>query len=637
MLIKDIFRGIVMGFIRLSQKKKMVWFIAVLCLGFVSVGIFTAKRLASMVEQFEMSSHVTEGAKTLYATQAYLLSLAANRSHVKIGDIDSVGKQLDELAAKVDQDVSFLKSMGLTTQADTLLSANTEFEQTMHPWLKTKSELGFSVDEGQLGLLKSLASTIEAKIEETGMVTINSDFQVLIKAQQNYLLAPNEKNLKLFNRAMAGFVNMSKSYSMLNLYEKELDTFKKTFVRVGELSQQAALLEAQLGDAESQAQHIIQTISTDLTSMSKEYQSNARDEASGTTWSLLVAFVILAVITISLSATISLSMTKSLAQTKKVLDSLSHGDLSKRLLITKNHNDEFNQLAVSINGSCEHLGKLVQGVQKNSEALSGDAADLNHGLDVLVKAQMDVIRQTDLLASATEQVSGTTMKVSDSLEAVAEISQSSTIASQEGAEVISAAIQSLEDVGKILTSAASHIQRLEEASEKVDSVMDIINGIAEQTNLLALNAAIEAARAGEQGRGFAVVADEVRNLAVRTVDAVSDISGTIETMKKESAEVIQYIGQSEDTMKRGQERGMQAMDALSHITDKAAQTAEKTNIISHSIKELASTSQSMAESMVNISQSLKQLEQNNEKLRDTSRVVDERSTGLSADCLRFTV
>ena len=626
-----------MDALQLTQKNKMTLFIGLLCLGFILVGMFTSQRLADLVTQYNQSAKVSFGAKTLYATQADLLTLAAGKSSVTVAEVPNTLKLLDDLKLKANQDVIFLESMGLKSDASTLNDAITEFEEAITPWLATKSELGFSVDEGKLGVMKQLASVIESKIAETGMVSINADFQVLIKAQQNYLLEPSENNLKLFNRAMAMFTNSSISYSMLDLYEEELNEFKQTFVRVGELSQQVGALDLRIKVAEKQAQQIVQNISLKLSEMSSQFQLNAENDAQSTKWSLLFSLGILAIITISVAVTISLSMNRSISQVKLVLDRLSAGDLSRRLTLSRNKNDEFNQLAVAINQSCEHLGQLVRGVQDNSEALSGDTTDLNSEIDTLVNAQLDVIKQTDLLAAATEEVSRTTVEVSDSLQVVAQMSNESTIASQEGSTVIGGAIESLEDVGKILSSAATHIQQLEEASMRVDSVMAIINGIAEQTNLLALNAAIEAARAGNQGRGFAVVADEVRNLAVKTVDAVGEISGTIETMKNESSEVIQYINRSEETMKSGQERGLAAMRTLADITDKASNTANQTTLISDSIKELATTSQSMANSMMIISNSLKQLEVNNEKLRETSRVVDERSTGLSNDCARFTV
>ncbi|KUI99804.1 methyl-accepting chemotaxis protein [Vibrio sp. MEBiC08052] len=626
-----------MDVLKLSQKRKIAIFIVVLCFGFLAMGGFIAHKLSMMTSQYDLSGEISQGTTKLFASQTKLLSLAAERNALQIKDVSRVTELLAKLSEDIDKDVTFLKDAGFEREGKMLFEAMSRFENAMHPWLKTKSELGFNISEGKQGVLTQLAEQIEAKIEETGMVTIRSDFRAMIKSQQNYLLAPNEKNFKSFNRAMATFINTSKLYAALSSYQTEVDQFKQTFARVGELSQQVKNYELELSASEQAVQQLIQNASERLKSVSRDYQQTAHREATQTLWSVMAACAALAAITITIFITLRLSLTRSLTQTKIFLDALSQGDLSKRLPITTNPEDEFNQLAIALNDSCEHLGLLVNQVQKNSQALSGDAADLNDGLDQLMSAQTHIVRQTDLLASATEQVSVTTQEVSNSLEFVADVSQASTAAAQAGGEIIESAIQSIQDVGNILNSAAGHIQQLESASEKVDAVMDIINGIAEQTNLLALNAAIEAARAGEQGRGFAVVADEVRNLAVKTVDAVSEITETIETMKRESAEVIQYIAQSEGSMKRGQEQGQEAIQALSHITEKANEAANQTTMIFESIKELAVTSHSMADSMVQISSSMKNLEENNQRLRKTSKVVDQRSTHLSEDCQRFAV
>lgn len=266
-----------------------------------------------------------------------------------------------------------------------------DFESAANPWLNLKQELGFTIDEGKLGELKQLADTIEKKIEETGMVTLNSDFQAMVKSQQNYLLQPNEENLKLFNRAMGSFESMSNVYAMLELYEKEIEQYKSTFVRVSELSQQLGSVEQQLLTSKAQLTQLIASITDELGSISQQYQSSAENTSEQTLWSVLVACVLLAVFTVAIFVMQSTSLAKSLARTRQVLHGVSSGDLSQRMALTKNPNDEFNQLASSINESCENLGGLVRGVQDSSQALSGNAAELNQGLDMLAHHQSEVL------------------------------------------------------------------------------------------------------------------------------------------------------------------------------------------------------------------------------------------------------
>ncbi|EJL6389818.1 methyl-accepting chemotaxis protein [Vibrio vulnificus] len=626
-----------MDMLALSQKRKIQLFLSILTLGFVALAAYTSNQLTSLTDQYSQSSRVSTGAGQIAQTQVELLQLTGKLGQLTATQVNAIQADVTHLEQNVRQAGETLVQFDLTAQADNMQQAVNALAKSLAPWLSVKSELGFNVDEGKLGQLKELAKVIEQKIEETGMVTINSDFQAMIKTQQNYLLQPNEQNMKLFNRAMAMFVNVSNSYGMLDIYEKEIEQFKQTFIRVSELSQQLGALEQQLKNNQREAINLIQQASEQLNAVADDQQQRAASSASETQWSVLIALAALAVFTIVIFLSISVSLTRSLDRISQVIKAVSNGDLSRRLTLSSNANDEFNQLSQSVNESCENLGKLVSEVQESSHSLAGHAGELRVGLDKFAHHQGEILGQTQLLASATEEVSVTTQEVSNSLEFVTQISRASNQAAEDGGKIISEAIGSLEQVAQILNSAAGHISQLEEASSKIDSVMDIINGIAEQTNLLALNAAIEAARAGEQGRGFAVVADEVRSLAVRTVDAVSEITGTIQTMKNESAEVIQYISSSGQTIEKGQQKGHEAMDALKHITAKADEANHQTEIILSSIKELATTSQSMADSMTQISQAMRELESNNGELRDVSQLVDNSSRQLSNECQKFTI
>ncbi|EGQ8076375.1 methyl-accepting chemotaxis protein [Vibrio vulnificus] len=626
-----------MDMLALSQKRKIQLFLSILTLGFVALAAYTSNQLTSLTDQYSQSSRVSTGAGQIAQTQVELLQLTGKLGQLTATQVNAIQADVTHLEQNVRQAGETLVQFALTAQADNMQQAVNALAKSLAPWLSVKSELGFNVDEGKLGQLKDLAKVIEQKIEETGMVTINSDFQAMIKTQQNYLLQPNEQNMKLFNRAMAMFVNVSNSYGMLDIYEKEIEQFKQTFIRVSELSQQLGALEQLLKNNQREAINLIQQASEQLNAVADDQQQRAASSASETQWSVLIALAALAVFTIVIFLSISVSLTRSLDRISQVIKAVSNGDLSRRLTLSSNANDEFNQLSQSVNESCENLGKLVSEVQESSHSLAGHAGELRVGLDKFAHHQGEILGQTQLLASATEEVSVTTQEVSNSLEFVTQISRASNQAAEDGGKIISEAIGSLEQVAQILNSAAGHISQLEEASSKIDSVMDIINGIAEQTNLLALNAAIEAARAGEQGRGFAVVADEVRSLAVRTVDAVSEITGTIQTMKNESAEVIQYISSSGQTIEKGQQKGHEAMDALKHITAKADEANHQTEIILSSIKELATTSQSMADSMTQISQAMRELESNNGELRDVSQLVDNSSRQLSNECQKFTI
>ncbi len=626
-----------MNWFSISLKQKIWFFLVILCVGFIGLAVFTATSLNQMTHQYKLSGDVYKGSADIKQTEISLLKLGSELPSMGRDKISQVKADLNHIQKRAEKNHVYLTDVVSPRSATALKSAINGYHESLVPWLELKAELGFNADDGKLAKLKDIANVIEQKIAETGMVTLNSDFQAMVKAQQNYLLSPNEKNLKLFNRAKFGFANMSNTYAMLDLYEKELESFAKTFEQVAVLSGQLGDIESQMYSSQGEVLAVVSQISEQLATINLSYQDSAASSAQITQWSVLVACGVLALVAIIIFVTLALSLTKALSETNRALESMSTGNLAERLAVTGNTNNEFNRLAIAFNQTCENLGELVREVQSNSDALSENAQDLNVGIDNVVLSQSEVVGQTQVLASATEEISVTTNEVSGSLEHVAQMSKSSTQTAAEGGKVVTLAIESIEEVSTILANAKGHINQLETASGKIDSVMAIINDIAEQTNLLALNAAIEAARAGDQGRGFAVVADEVRSLAVRTVDAVADISGTIDTLKKESAEVIQTIGKSEKSMNIGRERGNDAVKALIDITEKAEEASSQTDVILGSIRELATTSQSMADSMAQISTSMGTIEGSNQQLKQISQVVDQHSTMLNQKCQNFSL
>ncbi|MCF4174586.1 methyl-accepting chemotaxis protein [Vibrio sp. McD22-P3] len=621
--------------VALSQKQKTVFSMLTLWSGFIILVFFIFNSLSSLSEKFTSSSDMERASAHLSSTQVLLMDTVNRRTTLVAGGMDAFEDSMDRLETSAEQDLAFLKQAGLTTESDNVSNTLESFIFNLSPWLTIKSELGFSVNDGLLQQLQQNNAKIDAAIKETGMVTLTSDFQKVVTSLQEYLIQPNEENEKGFKRALAGFVNASNTYAMLELYENEVKALELGFARVVELSGTLVGLEKKLDQAQAITLEAFDKAALALNQQALSLGNQAADVSSMTKASVGIACALLALFTTAIFLTLNVSLARSLKQTLSALKLVEQGDLSTRLAVSNNHRDEFNQLKQAINVSCENLGTLVDGVKTNSQQLSNSSGELDSGINQLRQHQSQVIEQTQLLASATEEVSVTTQEISGSLEYVATISKTSAESAQAGGEVIVDTIAAFEQVGTILEEAATHIEQLEQASQKIDSVMEIINGIAEQTNLLALNAAIEAARAGEQGRGFAVVADEVRSLAVRTVQAVEEISGTIDTMKQESTQVIQFIAQSDSSMQSGREQGNQAKTALEEIMNKAQEASSQTEVIFASVKELATTSQSMASNMAQISDSMGELEASSQSLKETSDGVDKRSTELYQECERF--
>lgn len=340
-------------------------------------------------------------------------------------------------------------------------------------------------------------------------------------------------------------------------------------------------------------------------------QLNAEITRSHDNTAKLTVFL-LALITIAL-ITISLLFAKSIQQRIQSLSELmaniaSNHDLTVEAdvsgkdelsVMAKNFNYLLNSLRTlvgDVKGSVTELGIVSNQLQQSSERS-----------EIALNQQQD---ETNAVASAITQMVATIQEIAGNTENAASNAHSSHTGASEGLVEVSSTKQRIQSLSQDLSETSSEVTNLSELSENIGSVLDVIRSIAEQTNLLALNAAIEAARAGEQGRGFAVVADEVRSLALRTSQSTEEISSIISTLQEQTGQVVSHITSCHQQGELSVSQADSAEDKINHImtemqkildtSTEIATAVEQQNVVSNEININVSSIQELNQSNADI-------------------------------------
>ena len=267
------------------------------------------------------------------------------------------------------------------------------------------------------------------------------------------------------------------------------------------------------------------------------------------------------------------------------------GDLRPRLEVSSR--DELGRLSVAFNRFLDKLQPLIREVGR----VTGEVADSARQLSGMAAANDQLIGRehlaVDQVSTAATQMSAAVNEVARSAQNAAEAAQRADEQSREGAEVVGSTIGSIRALARDVESASERIRTLEHEAQQIGAVLAVIKGIADQTNLLALNAAIEAARAGEQGRGFAVVADEVRLLAQRTAQSTAEIHTMIEHLQSQSDAAVKAIDTSSEASRQTVEQAREAgasldaiNQALNNLTALNASIASATLQQAHVVEEI---------------------------------------------------
>ena len=326
---------------------------------------------------------------------------------------------------------------------------------------------------------------------------------------------------------------------------------------------------------------------------------------------------------------------RGLNESRTAAESIATGDLTKPLPAASK--DELGNLNASLSVMRNNLHELIASVREGITSLNQSSSNVSSSAHNSSKVSEMQSEAASGMASAMEELSVSIDQVSEHADNAHRVSHISSVQAIEGGRVIHSAATEIENIATSVNHVAEKIHGLEEYSKQISGIAESIRDIADQTNLLALNAAIEAARAGEQGRGFAVVADEVRKLAERTANSTKEISDMIVKIQEGTKDAVKEMEVSVTRVNEGVGLARKAGDSVSSIREAAENAARDVDDITHAIQEQSLAARDIAQRIEKIAQGTEQNTIASTQTAESAKQMAELSKNLDELAARFRI
>jgi len=553
--------------------------------------------------------------------------------------LTSFDKDFKQLSTKIKKLQEVMQQQGITTaQIEHFHTLITNYNNNFSEVVRLQQQIGLNPKDGLYGKLRTAVHEVEVLLKEQDNFELLSAMLQLRRAEKDFMLRFDAKYLTRFNELISTFKQKITQADLQSSYKSQIspliDTYQSAFQNLVKAQTQLGLdLDSgALGVMRINVEKSDQVVGQIVESTKLEVEKSV-DQAQ---FIAIVVFVISGIIVLALVYFTSHSIIVPIERVYHTINDIRrNNDLS--VMIEQTGNDEVTIMTSDFNSLIGDFKNLINEVNTALNTLNVATEHLSESTSATSSGMQEQLHEADMVATAATQMQATIQDISHNTEAAAKKAESTNLSAQQGRNEVDSTVKHIRDLSSSLGNASSVVSQLEKDGETIGSVLDVIRGIAEQTNLLALNAAIEAARAGEQGRGFAVVADEVRSLAQRTQESTSEIEGIINTLQQRTQEVVSIMHQCRSQGDESASQAIKAGDLLGAITEDVQTITEMSTQIAVAIDEQSQVASEVNKNVVRIRDIAQDASEHAVNNAQTSEEVSEQARVLFAAIDKFKV